>query len=77
MKERLIRIRVEADAREDCVVEEKEGRLLICVREPAAENRANLRALQLLARHVHVPPESLRIVAGHHKPTKTIRILGE
>jgi len=72
--ERLVRVKVVADARKDSLRENGKGGFEMSVREPAAENRANERVRELLAAHFGVPVKSVRITAGHQRPTKTVRI---
>ncbi|HEY4526692.1 MAG TPA: DUF167 domain-containing protein [Candidatus Paceibacterota bacterium] len=75
MMERLIRVKVEAGARADSITENEKG-FDITVRERAAENRANIRACELLATRIGVPVKAVSIVSGHHRPRKTMRIAG-
>ena len=39
-----------------------------------SEGAANAELLRFLARHLHVPPSSLRIVAGHRGHRKTVAV---
>ena len=76
MMERLIRVKVRAGARADSIKENKKGGFDISVREPAAEHRANKRACELVAAHLGMPAKSARVIAGHHRPHKTMRVAG-
>lgn len=71
--QRLIRVRVEPDAKRDMIVETRTG-LRIEVREPAAGNRANARVRELLAMHLGLPEASVRLVRGHHASSKTFSV---
>jgi uncharacterized protein YggU (UPF0235/DUF167 family) len=47
----------------------------ISVKEKAQANMANKRVLELLSDHFKVPTRKLRIINGHHSPSKLISIL--
>jgi uncharacterized protein YggU (UPF0235/DUF167 family) len=49
---------------------------LCSVREPAEQNRANARVLELLAGHFGVPKNKVRIINGHKSPSKLVVIEG-
>ncbi|HQT82996.1 MAG: hypothetical protein B7W98_00120 [Parcubacteria group bacterium 20-58-5] len=55
-------------------VEEKGETLLIAVREPAAQNRANTRVRELVALRVGKPVGAVRILTGHHSRAKMVSI---
>ena len=66
-----IKVRVETDSKEERV-EEKGGRLVVAVREPAEEGRANARVLEIVrSRH---PGQEARLIHGHHSPHKIFQI---
>lgn len=70
---RRIRVKVRTDARKESLVE-KSGVFEISTKEPASNNRANVRIVEMLARHLRVSVKRLRIVAGYHSPRKTVII---
>ncbi len=55
-------------------VEEKGETLLISVKEPAAQNRANTRVRELIALWAGVPIGKVRILTGHRSRAKMISI---
>lgn len=65
-----IRVRVKAGARKEHSLKTSETEWVIAVREPAERNLANGRIRQILADAYGVRPEAVRIVTGHHSPTK-------
>lgn len=69
-----IRVKAFPDAGKEVVQELGEHRLQICVREPPADNRANKRIIELVAQYYNVVPNSVRIISGHHRPTKLLQI---
>jgi len=70
----LIRIRVSPGMRRESVSSGKRGVLEVGVKEPAEENRANARALLLVAAYLKVPPKAVRIVRGHHLRVKLLEV---
>lgn len=68
----LIGIHITPDAKEESIEKASDTRYLISVREPAEDNRANKRMLEILA---EIFPDSYpRIVSGHHAPSKIISL---
>ncbi len=74
-QERLIRITVEPDARVDKLNSDGRGGFDVCVRVPSSENRANDRARELVAAKLGISVKAVRLVSGHHRPRKTLRIM--
>jgi uncharacterized protein len=69
----LVKVRVSAGAKKESF--DKSGdRYVISVREKALENRANLRVIELLSIHLKVPIKSIRIIRGHHMPSKILSV---
>jgi uncharacterized protein (TIGR00251 family) len=52
------------------------GRLLVRVTAPPVDNAANAAVIEVLARALHLPRHSLRIVTGAASRNKTIEIAG-
>ena len=71
-----LRIRVQARARREEVVGERDGRILVRVSPPALEGRANEAARRLLARHLGVAPSRVTIVRGERSRDKVVRVEG-
>lgn len=70
-----IRVKAFPDAKKEHVEIDDAGRLRIFVREPAQDNRANKRILQLVAQNQNVPIDAVRLISGHHGPNKLLQIL--
>ena len=68
----LVKLRVKADAKNDSLKQIAPDHFEISVREEAAENRANQSAIALLASHLGVDAKRIRIVKGHHSPSKIV-----
>ncbi len=70
----LIKVRVKAGERRESV--RKVGdRYEVAVREKPEANMANKRVLALLAAELGVPQKKLRIIKGHHSPSKLISLV--
>lgn len=70
----LVRVKVRAGAAKESIVRKSETMFEIAVKEPAAANHANARVRALLASHFGLPLARVRILSGHHAPSKKFRI---
>lgn len=68
-----IKVFVTPDAKRE-EVEEKGETLLISVREPALQNRANDRVRELTAQRFKTPFGKVRILTGHRSRAKMVSI---
>lgn len=69
-----IRVRVSAGAKKESFRKLSEDTFLIAVKEPAEQNRANDRVLNLVATHFGIPTKQIRIISGHHSPGKLLSL---
>lgn len=69
-----IHIKVSAGAKKESFRKKSEDHFEISVREKAERNLANTRVLELVAKHLKVPIHNVRIVNGHHHPSKLLII---
>ncbi len=69
-----VRVHVAPASRREQITEGKEGTLLISVREKAEGNQANKRVRELVALRLLLPLSKVRILSGHHSPTKLLII---
>ncbi|MEZ4103289.1 MAG: DUF167 domain-containing protein [Candidatus Paceibacterota bacterium] len=51
-----------------------ENRLEIHVKEPAEQNLANKRVLELVSERLGVPVKKIKIINGHHHPVKLLSV---
>lgn len=72
----LIHVKIKPDSKKDEVIMKNNASFIVSVREEAKENKANYAMLLLLAEHLDVPVSILRIVTGHHAPSKIIEVMG-
>ena len=69
-----IRVRVTADAKKESFEQNSEDSFLASVKDPAEQNLANKRVLELVASHFGVEPKQIRIISGHHAHGKILSI---
>ncbi len=71
-----IHVKVVAGARKESFTQKSKDHFEASVREKAERNMANRRVLELVAGYFKVPASKVRIVNGHHHPSKLIVIEG-
>lgn len=69
-----VRVRVKAGARKETVTKVSDTEYYMTIREPAERNLANGRIRELLAREAMHRVEDVRLVSGHHSPTKILSL---
>lgn len=67
-----LKIKVVTDAREEKIEKLKDDEYRIWTKMPAENNLANTKVLEII-RNEH-PGKSVRIVSGHHSPSKIVSI---
>ena len=72
-----IKVTVSAGAKKERVAEISKSRLSVSVREPAKQNLANRRVVALIATHFGVAQKKVRIISGHHSPSKMLSVDNE
>ena len=69
-----IKVHVFAGAKKELVTAKGRDAYTISVREPAERNMANRRVSELLASERGISVKMVRIVSGHHSPSKIFSI---
>lgn len=69
---KYIHVKVVAGAKKESIVEKSADHFEVAVREKAERNMANRKVVELVARHFEVPIKSVRIINGHHHPSKLL-----
>ena len=69
-----IRVRVSAGTKKESFATSAEDSFLVSVKEPAEQNRANKRVLELTASHFGIEPKQIRIISGHHSSGKILSV---
>ena len=67
-----IKIRVIAGAKKEIITQESADHYKISIREPAERNLANSRILEIF--RTKFPDRSVKIISGHHSPSKLLAI---
>jgi len=67
-----IHAKVVAGAGKESFRKKSEDHFEVSVREKAERNMANTRLLELVAEHFKVPVNKVRIINGHHHPSKLL-----
>ncbi len=70
-----IRVHAVPEAKREVITKEADGVYQISVREPAERNLANSRIRELLAAELGISGRAVRLISGHHGPTKLFSIL--
>lgn len=68
------RIRVKPGEGKESVSLARDGRIIVSVRAPREEGRANARACELLAEYFMVPVNNVSVVRGHQQSSKIVRV---
>ena len=69
-----IKVRVVAGAKKEKFEKISKDHFKISVKEPAKQNLANRRVVELIAGHFHIPAKQARIISGHTSPSKILSI---
>jgi uncharacterized protein YggU (UPF0235/DUF167 family) len=69
-----VHARVRADQKNESFATVSKTHFSITVREKAERNDANRRVIALVAEHFQVPVGKVRIVNGHHSPSKLLSV---
>jgi uncharacterized protein (TIGR00251 family) len=72
----LVSVRVVPRAASDAIAGVREGALVVRLRAPPLEGRANDALVRLLARHLSLPRRDIEIVSGAASRSKRLRIEG-
>ncbi len=69
-----IHVKVTAGAGKESFKKKNEDHFEILVKEKAQGNMANTKIVELLAEHFKISAKKIRIVNGHHHPSKLLII---
>jgi uncharacterized protein YggU (UPF0235/DUF167 family) len=68
------KVHLTPESKRDSISRAAGDKFQITVKEKAAGNQANKKALGILAEHLKVDPAKIRIMSGHHSPHKIIHL---
>jgi uncharacterized protein YggU (UPF0235/DUF167 family) len=69
-----IKVRVQTGAKKEVCTQLGNHAFVIAVKEKAKQNLANRRVLAIIAAHYQTNPQAVRIVSGHHSPSKMLKL---
>lgn len=69
-----VKVVVYAGVKKEVVKEMGEGRYEVRVKEPAEQNLANRRVIQLIAERYNTSVGQVRIISGHHSSRKILSV---
>jgi uncharacterized protein (TIGR00251 family) len=69
-----IKVLVTPNSKRENIEKTGESRYAISVREPAKANLANKRVVELVTAHFGLSAGKVRIITGHHSPSKMLSI---
>lgn len=67
-----VKVRVKTGQKKERVAEGAKGTFAISVKEKAERNSANARIIKIIAEKLGVPVKKVRIISGHHAPSKLL-----
>lgn len=70
----LVKVKVKASAKKESIEKETKNSYKINVREKAVRNSANERVREVVAGEFGVSKKQVRLIAGHHFPSKTFEV---
>ena len=70
-----IKVRVKTGQRKESVERVSPVSFKISVKEKPEKNLANQRVLQIVAECLRVPIKKIKIISGHHSPSKLLSII--
>ena len=71
----LIHVKIHPDSKEDKIIQKNDTGFIVYVKEPAEDNRANKRMLEIVADKFKIIKSKVRIITGHHQPSKILEII--
>lgn len=71
-----IKIRVQTGSKKELFEKESPDHFVVSVKEKAERNLANRRVVLLVARHFNIPTGKVKIISGHHSPSKILSVDG-
>ncbi len=69
-----IKVRVVAGAKKESVERVSDTSYKVSVKEPAKQNLANRRVLELMSLELKVPKARIRLISGHQSPSKMLSV---
>ena len=72
----FIKIKAHTGSKKENVIKKSNDTFEVFVKEKPERNLANRRILELIALELKVPKNRVKIIAGHHWPSKILEVIG-
>lgn len=69
-----IKVNVIAGAKKEIFEQKSKDHFKVSVKEQAERNMANTRVIELVAEHFKIAKNKVRIINGHHHPSKLLAV---
>lgn len=69
-----VKVKVFAGAKKESFEQKSDDHFEVAVKEKAERNMANKRVIELMSEYFKVPAGKVRIISGHHSPSKILSI---
>lgn len=69
-----IKVRVKTGRKKESIEQVSEASFKISVKEKPERNSANARIVKIIAERLGIPAKKVRIISGHHSPSKMLSI---
>lgn len=70
-----IKVRVNVGSKKESIVKKSENSYILNIKEKAERNIANKRVCEIIAVLYSLPIKSVRIINGHHSPSKILSLM--
>ena len=71
----LIHVKIHPDSKENKIVKKNDTSFIVYVKEPAEDNRANKKMIEIISEEFGIIKSKVKIVTGHHQPSKIIDLI--
>ncbi len=69
-----IKVSVVSGAKKEFFIKKSKDHFNVSVKEKAERNMANTRVIELVAEHFQISKNKVRIINGHHHPSKLLSL---
>ena len=69
-----IKVKISPGSKKETIIETADKYFTISVKEPARQNLANKRIIEIIAEYYNVSTRDVRIISGHRSPSKILSI---
>jgi uncharacterized protein (TIGR00251 family) len=74
MQSMYIKVKITPGAKKELITVVSATSYTISVKEPAEQNRANRRLVELIAEHYGISAKQVKLISGHHSPSKILSV---